>query len=399
MKARIKQIITAVFLVCLILGLTLNTNAAGANETKVIKNLYLQSLVDFEDAEAGDSIELSDSTMDWLLFRASVAEVVKDGSNQYARIIQENHEFQMQYANDLSKTNYVFIVDAKMNGVQDGIFIKGCQPIYRANPAWQDFEMKFCSSTYYVQNGGQSVKWNGMGHSGLYLSPKDENNMYIFVSTFEEDGLFTAHRNCVLPVNANLKSEFNRYMFVDNNKGKAEIYINDTLFATVEYSNVTTYPKDKDDTNQTKFYKNVTVKDASGKVVLTVENSRLSPENVIAISERQSDFEFDNLAVYTPEEPKPTPAPTPTPTPTEEPTATPEVTPTPTADPTAEPTPTPTEASSQQPTSAAESPTPQPTQEAVKGSSNNTWLIILIAVVAAAAIAGVTYFIIIRKKK
>lgn len=46
---------------------------------------------------------------------------------------------------------------------------------------------------------------------------------------------------------------------------------------------------------QYEFYKNVTVKDAEGSELLSVENSRLSVRNVIALAERGSALEFDNI--------------------------------------------------------------------------------------------------------
>ena len=190
-------------------------------EEELLEGLFLQSQADFDGDEAGNTIDLSDDTADWLLHGAAIAFITADGEGNIVSIPAPegggHHEFQMQYANDLEGQEYAFSVDFKMAGGQDGIFIKGCEPIYRVNPAYKDSEMLFCSSTYYVQNGGQSVSWNGMGGSGFCVTARDENTLRIDVAVFEEDGIFVSHRNCAIPVDFDIKNEMNTYTFRDNN--------------------------------------------------------------------------------------------------------------------------------------------------------------------------------------
>ena len=361
-------------------------------EEELLEGLYLQSQADFDGDEAGNTIDLSDDTADWLLHGAAIAFITADGEGNIVSIPSPegggHHEFQMQYANDLEGQEYAFSVDFKMAGGQDGIFIKGCEPIYRVNPAYQDFEMLFCSSTYYVQNGGQSVSWNGMGGSGFCVTARDENTLRIDVAVFEEDGIFVSHRNCAIPVDFDIKNEMNTYTFRDNNAGEVSCYINGELFATVEYSNVVTYPQDTDDTMQYEFYKNVTVKDAEGSELLSVENSRLSVRNVIALAERGSALEFDNIAVYTATEPEPTAEPTP--------------------EPTAEPTEPDVEPSEQaaSPSQEASAPLTQTTDTGAQTSPAEEedepadyTLYIVLAVAAVVIIAGIVAFIVIKNKK
>lgn len=361
-------------------------------EEELLEGLFLQSQADFDGDEAGNTIDLSDDTADWLLHGAAIAFITADGEGNIVSIPSPegggHHEFQMQYANDLEGQEYAFSVDFKMAGGQDGIFIKGCEPIYRVNPAYQDFEMLFCSSTYYVQNGGQSVSWNGMGGSGFCVTARDENTLRIDVAVFEEDGIFVSHRNCAIPVDFDIKNEMNTYTFRDNNAGEVSCYINGELFATVEYSNVVTYPQDTDDTMQYEFYKNVTVKDAEGSELLSVENSRLSVRNVIALAERGSALEFDNIAVYTATEPEPTAEPTP--------------------EPTAEPTEPDVDPSEQaaSPSQEASAPLTQTTDTGVQTSPAEEedepadyTLYIVLAVAAVVIIAGIVAFIVIKNKK
>ena len=366
--------------------------AGLADENQLFSGLFLQSEANFDADEAGNTVDFSDDTMDWLLHGASIAFITRGNEGNYISIPDpagNHHEFQMQYANDLEDMEYAFSVEAKLSGVQDGIFIKGCEPIYRVNPAYKDSEMLFCSSTYYVQNGGKSVSWNGMGGSGFCVTAKDENTLRIDVAVFEEDGIFVSHRNCAVGVSFNIKSEMNTYAFRDDNAGKVSCYINNQLFATVEYSETVTYPLDTDDTQQYAFYKNVKIKDAAGKELLSVENSRLSARNVIALAERGSAFEFDNLAVYPSHEPEPTPQATIQATPA------PETEAAPATEGASEPAGENTASSGRtNEPSAEESNAPVRPEE-----ENNYTLIIVIAAAAVAVIAGVTAYIIIKNKK
>lgn len=367
--------------------------AMAVGQEELFEGLFLQSQADFDGDETGNTVDLSDDTMDWLVHGASIAFVTAgDDGNIISIPAPEaggHHEFQMQYANDLEGHQYAFSVDIKMPGIQDGIFIKGCEPIYRVNPAYKDSEMLFCSSTYYVQNGGKSVSWNGMGGSGFCVTAKDKNTLRIDVAVFEEDGIFVSHRNCAIPVDYDIKNNMNTYTFRDDNAGKVSCYINGELFATVEYSGVVTYPQDTDDIMQYEFYKNVIVKDAAGNQLLSVENSRLSVRNVIALAERGSALEFDNIAVYTDIEPEPTIEPTPEATlePTES-----------VSDPSGE------AASPSQETSALPAQTTDvsvqtsPSAEQDDNQADYT-LIIVLAAAAVVVIAGIITFIAVKKKK
>lgn len=380
---------------CVLLIFCASAGLAEGQE-EILKGLYLKTVTDFEGAEQGDTIDFSEDTADWYLHGASVAFVMQGASGgKYVQLPDPaggHHEFQMQYANDLSNKEYALTVDAKMIGGQVGLYVKGCEPIYRVNPAYKDSEMLFCSSTYYVQNGGKSVSWNGMGGSGFCVTASDANTLRIDVAVFEEDGIFVSHRNCRIPVNADVKNTMNTYTFQDDNNGTVSCYINGELFASVEYSDTTTYPLDTDDIEQYEFYKNVTVKDASGSVLLTVENSRLSSRNVLAIAERGSAFEFDNVAVYTDEEPEPTPEITPSP----------EITPTPGPEQSGEPE------QSEQPEQSASAEAPVPTQEITPSASDagqdnegglDTLTIVLIAAAAVVIAGGIAAFFIIKSKK
>ena len=134
--------------ICLLL---LAAAPAGlADENRLFSGLFLQSEANFDADEAGNTVDFSDDTMDWLLHGASIAFITRGNEGNYISIPDpagNHHEFQMQYANDLEDVEYAFSVEAKLSGVQDGIFIKGCEPIYRVNPVYKDSEMLFCSST------------------------------------------------------------------------------------------------------------------------------------------------------------------------------------------------------------------------------------------------------------
>ena len=369
--------------------------AEGQNE--LTEGLFLQSEADFDGDEAGNTVDFSDDSIDWLVHGASVAYITAAEEGNIVSIPSpaggSHHEFQMQYANDLEGQQYALSVDFKMAGGQDGIFIKGCEPIYRVNPAYKDSELLFCSSTYYVQNGGKSVSWNGMGGSGFCVTASDENTLRIDVAVFEEDGIFVSHRNCAIPVNFDIKNKMNTYTFRDDNAGKVSCYINGELFAVVEYSGVTTYPKDTDDTMQYEFYKNVKVKNAEGAELLSVENSRLSVRNVIALAERGSALEFDNIAVYT--ETKPEPTLEPTPEPTAEQTLEPSAPAASDLEQTLSPSREALEPSEQTADNSAQT---SPAGGGGDGQTDYT-LIIVLAAAAVVIIAGVIAYIVIKNKK
>ena len=305
-----------------------------------IADMDLVSLIDFEGEEIeADGTMLSEFNKYWKLERGQFFHLVENQDGTLTGKPDDDNYFYAQAFDITEEQAYVFSFDAQIGSAQFCFFVRGTEPVSRANPAWKEAVIGWYEKDWYTENGGSIAGVSStIGASGIALTKGNSDNaLALMVKTYETDGIKIASRTINIPVEADVVNSVNSYTIYDNGEGCIKYYLNNDLVAIVEYSEPTLYDDEYDNTDYS-FYKQVVVKDAYGEVLGTVENSRLSQEGVIAFALRKSVSTtnlVDNLKLSIAELTliTPTPGTQASPEPTDEPTTQPtaEVTVAPTA--------------------------------------------------------------------
>ncbi len=131
----------------------------------------------------------------------------------------------------------------------------------------------------------------GVGYAGIYLK-LDGTRLEIGVKTAEEiseiyqKGIGNLRYFADLPEGKDFRNDLLQIRVTESNR-KVSVYVEDTLLAAVEYSEI------KGD-----YFTKAAIQDASGKIVKTTENARIATvDNVIGFSTRGGDLVLDNFEV------------------------------------------------------------------------------------------------------
>ncbi len=283
---------------------TTNEETRLVEQWEDVPGLELASLIDFEDEDDGtDGNSMGEFNTYWGVDRgAQILVHENEKAEKYAVINSENY-FQTKYLDVMEDNAYVFSFRALIGASKFCFFVRGTEPVVRENPAWKEASIGWYEKDWYTENGGAAEGAIGgtIGASGIALTKGNSNDaISLIIKTYEVDGVHIAARVVNIPVKADVVSSFHDYIIYDNGKGTIKYYIDDALFAIVDYAEPVNYDDPADDESYP-FYKTVTVKNAYGDVLATVNNSRLSTEGMIAIGFRKtsgSDNYLDDLAVY-----------------------------------------------------------------------------------------------------
>lgn len=286
---------------------------------KDIEGMTLSSLVDFEEAElpaVGSS--LGNFNADWGLSRGEYFSAYLKEDGTIGGKIDDTNYFQAQYLDAMENRAYVFSFEAQLGSSQFYFYVRGTEPVVRENPAWQEAPIGWYEKDWYKENGGAVPgAVSTMGASGIALTKgNSDSTLALVIKTYEADGILIASRVVNIPVDPEIALGIHTYTIYDNGEGAIKYYVDDALFATVEYAEPTTYDDAWDD-DAYAFYKKVTVRDAYGEVLSVVNNTRLSEEGVIAFAFRKmvgTTNLVDQLQISVGPESTPTEAPESTPT-------------------------------------------------------------------------------------
>lgn len=224
---------------------------------------------------------------------------------------------------------YTFSIDYRLVQENDniGFFVRGVYPssYSKVNPMNHGVDQKFAyfEWDWYGENGGADGS-SGIGGSGILVTPKN-SELLLRIKNWKPDGLNISSDRISLPLPEGTdNSVFNRITFKDDGS-KVEIYFNDTLMATIEFSEKGVYEEDQEDDNE--YFKKAVVKDAEGNEIHSMDNAKINAlGSQVAIGNRNLSIQLDNLYLsYEVPDPTPTPVPTDTPEPkdTEAPSTTP----------------------------------------------------------------------------
>lgn len=206
-----------------------------------------------------------------------------------------------------------------------GIYLRGTAPeLVQINNSTlaATHAMWFYEWDWYNEHGGTQGA-SSTGGSGVKITAGN-GKINICVKCRPEDGSGVLSRFVSFDAPEGINTdELVPFRVTDDNKGKIEVFVGDTLMGTVEYSGAGTFDDEHPVAldNDVEYYKNAVIKAADGTEMLKVSDARIAVEEpIFAIGSRSGVTHFSDLTIYYAEAVKPTNAPATEVPPTEKPT-------------------------------------------------------------------------------
>ena len=275
-----------------------------------------------------------------------------------------------------------------------GIYVRAVAPelvLIENSSLGANHAMWFYEWDWYNEHGGTQGT-SSTGGSGVKLTAGN-GKINIGIKCRPEDGSGVLSRLVSFDAPEGVNTdELVPFRITDDNKGKIEVFVGDTLIGTVEYSGAGYFDYDhpvaKD--NDVEYYKEAVIKAADGTEMLKVTDARIAVEEpVLAIGSRSGVTHFSDLTIYYSEPAKPTDAPA-----TEEPAVTdaPQVTDAPVKTDAPVQTDAPVNTGDN---AATDAPTKTPADKTSKGPNVG----LIIGICAAVVVISVVVIILASKKK
>ena len=209
------------------------------------------------------------------------------------------------------------------SGNDAGIYVRSVDPTQTSvmnTVLGASMSFWFYEWDWYAEHKGASGA-SGTGGSGVKISFAKNGEIAVTLKTYEPDGLHVLGQTVTLAAPEGFDAKaLNPVKITDDGKSHIEIFVCDTLMATVDYSGEPSdYPDDEENgVNEggLLYYKNAVVKGADGTELLSIDNARIAAEQpVFAIGNRNgttyfSDLKVSYFKVKKAATPEPTAAPT-----------------------------------------------------------------------------------------
>ncbi|MBP3667483.1 MAG: hypothetical protein J6K29_10615 [Clostridia bacterium] len=266
-----------------------------------IKDTLVDVLYDFDEVKAGlfikdtpvaEQFELAAGTS------SSTGQVYKGDNGNYVRLTGYTD---LRTWNDV-EGSYEFSADIHMVDYgNSAVYLRGEMPGAYTPENPKNFNVKqtfnYFEWDWYAENGGRTFGGSSTAGSGIGLYP-DSNAITVRIKRYAPDGLGVASASYKFPYSADFRpdeSGWFKLRAVDDGE-TVSIYFNDILMCSVKLENPGVV-YETDGTGQ-EYYGKAILCDASGKEVLTVENTRLnSAGSQIAFTTRSQTMEFANLYI------------------------------------------------------------------------------------------------------
>ena len=377
-------------LLCALLAILLAAGICGrigalAEETDGSE--YEEKMVAFDFADS-EGYQITDTDLvdyfvpDVIGAVGGVAEVIEGDVLQLTGYA--TFKLDIDNAYDMFSGAYVFSLDYQFKSTSSslgGIFLRATDPAAYSitNPKNSNVAQvfNFFEWDWYKENGGKADGESCIGGSGIRIYDSiGSSKLGINIKTYEEDGLNVYARKVLFNYPKSYRAgELNNFRFIDDGKGLIQILVNNELLCTVEYGGEPgAYPDGDDGSSSQLFYKEASVKDPEGNVVLSVDNARISADySMVAVGSRGDAVSLvDNVVISWMEKKKPA---TPVPTATERVVIT------------------------AAPATAVPSASAEPVSSGSGGLGANTIIYIVCGVVALAAVAAIVITAVKKKKK
>ena len=272
-----------------------------ANVDITVKDTVVDVLYDLKNTTPGlfvgdtpiaDQFQLATGTS------ACTGQVLKGDNGNYVRLkgytdlrTWKDVEGQYEFSADLRMVDYG----------NSAVYLRGEMPGAYAPENPKNFNVKqvfnYFEWDWYAENGGRKYGGSSTAGSGIGLYP-ETNAITVRIKRYAEDGLGVASASYRFPYGDKFKPAADGWFklrAVDDGE-TLSIYFNDVLMCSALLQNPGVV-YESDGTGQ-EYYGTVILRDADGKDVLTVENTRVnSAGSQIALTTRNQTMEFANLYV------------------------------------------------------------------------------------------------------
>ena len=271
------------------------------NMNITIKDTVVDVLYDLKDTTPGlfvgdttiaDQFQLATGTS------ACMGQVLKGDKGNYVRLkgytdlrTWNDVEGQYEFSTDLHMVDYG----------NSAVYLRGEMPGAYAPENPKNFNVKqvfnYFEWDWYAENGGRKYGGSSTAGSGIGLYP-EANAITVRIKRYAEDGLGVASASYKFPYGDKFKPAADGWFklrAVDDGK-TLSIYFNDVLMCSALLQDPGVV-YESDGTGQ-EYYGKVILRNADGKEVLTVENTRVnSAGSQIALTTRNQTMEFANLYI------------------------------------------------------------------------------------------------------
>ena len=292
------------------------------------EDLEVLEKVDFEDMSVG-SLSGSSFATDWELQNpAGTAPTIREeDGNKFLRM---DGYSQIVSPHIMESEEYTFETKIRLNKGNRwvGFFVRAADAVLRTNPFHteyrEDNQIGMHIHFYEIDWYHEAMKKgdSNLSGSGIAVFPRKEY-VRVAIKTYIQDALNLgiAYHDFAYPEGVDPIS-FVKYTVKDNGTDTVEIYINDSLLTTINFSEVVTYDEDPHDNNE--YYSLAVMKDREGNEVdlydsedqkiETLNNARIACfSHFIAFASRTESYDIDDIVISRKAEEK-TAEPTKTPT-------------------------------------------------------------------------------------
>ena len=273
----------------------------SGNVDITIKDVTIDVLYDLDTVKAGANIKdtvVADQFQLAVGTPSCTCMIYKGTDGNYARL---KGYTDLRTWNDVVGS-YEFSVDLHMVDYgNSAVYIRGEMPGAYAPENPKNYNVKqvfnYFEWDWYAENGGRTYGGSSTAGSGIGIYP-GANDITVRIKRYAADGLGVASASYTFPYSGEFQPDTNGWfkLRVVDDGTTLSIYFNDVLMCSAileEPGKV----YESDGTGQ-EYYGKVTLKDAKGKEVLTVENSRVnSSGSQIALTTRSQTMEFADLYI------------------------------------------------------------------------------------------------------
>lgn len=231
---------------------------------------------------------------------SSTAQVLK-GDSDSEKYIRMKGYCDLRTWNDV-EGSYEFSADIHM--VEYGnsaIYVRGEMPGAYAPTNPKNFNVvqifNYFEWDWYAENGGHTFGGSSTAGSGIGIYP-GADDLTVRIKRYASDGLGVASASYTFPYSDDFKPDANGWfkLRVVDDEENVSIYFNDVLLCSVKLEDPGVI-YETDGTGQP-YYGKVTLCDAAGNEVLTVEDTRVnSAGSQIALTTRNQTMEFANIYI------------------------------------------------------------------------------------------------------
>ncbi|MGI6530502.1 MAG: hypothetical protein ACOX3J_12700 [Clostridia bacterium] len=258
-------------------------NAAKLSDLDMSKiELVKESKIDVESVSVGAEFGNPPAGWTYQFVLGEQPKIAEADGNKY---IASNGFWQM-FHEPVEEKYYMFSVDVKVSGKQNfGIF---------ARAGKEKFQYELNMSDFFEQDrSGEHDGLQALGGSGMYVRVEGKK-VTLYIKLYDESQKCDINNKLyAFETNYDFSTGFHTITLADDGKN-VYVAVDDEIIARVKFSDPKTYP-----IGEEQYYSKVVVYGGDGSELGTHDNALFAVNSVVAIGNRNSPTNFDNIILRT----------------------------------------------------------------------------------------------------